>query len=203
VKEEFYNYRLIKKDDISILKYSRSTKDWIDLLLKAILAIASLLFLCIVIYSVIKSTFEWYHIIIPTAIFIGCIYIWLDFISSLIQPTGKILSINKIDREIRISRPFCKTQSIKISDIRQIEYTLIEDIVSFDSTSKFRYHTDVVLVTNKNEKINLLIINPSEILDLNYNDEKKFLRERSTPLVKAIAKEMGVLSKFNGLVKER
>ena len=183
--------------------YSRTTKDWLDLLILTLFGIGSLSVSGFLIIQSIRSEFSWLYVVLISLFgFVGVIKL-IEFLSRLSEPTNSIITIDKHSNTIIIRKPHFRVEKFLISELDSIEYRLHTDFMKFSNQSpKRRYWIEVHIKSNDNRRIKALNINPSEIIDRGSENTKRDLFKTAKPLISELANNLSIKSIYKGVIDE-
>ena len=129
-------------------------------------------------------------------LFVGVLKI-LQFFTYLFQLINPVIQIDKNSNIISYKTGFVK-KHIKISNVKNMDYSLIKDFVNWGSSRKYSYHIEVHITLKDSKRVQILTINPKEIID---NQPEKKLLSMAKPLIKQLSTELQIRSYYLGMKK--
>lgn len=199
MKNTFGQYTINKEMSAFQLHYSRSIKDWLDILYFFALGLvkASILILCIY-FAIIKEDGVRYFAILFGLVATYSAY--RDFYSvflRLFSPTEDIVFIDHLKEKINIRFPFNKLKTYKKSEFGLVVYQLNSDYFDLsDQVIKQRFWVDVILIQKDRKPLTFLTINPEDIIESNPKRIENNLKKIGKGIAKALANELGVECRF-------
>lgn len=205
MKQQFGNFEFDKDNSVSILNYNRSSKDWFDILSSLLIGLLSASVVFYIINAMIKD-FSWIDPLI-LLVFGFVAFLKISYsISRLLEPTKKLISINKNSGTVELKSSKFKSQTVNLSDISLITYNLNKDEVDLtdqDSSTiiKNRFWIEVIFLTKNKQHIKAFNINPSHIFDKGDYKTKEILLSKSKKLLKKLARELEVEYRYKGFIE--
>ena len=204
MKESIGNYEVSSSESTFKLSYTRTLKDWVDILIALSLGLVSMGAIIYLIGYILDHEFEWIYILIVLCLSIFG-FIKLSYsISRLTEPTKGIIDLEKQRKTVLIRLAHFKKLTMNLSELSSIEYHLVSDVShSADSDNrKRRFGVEVELVTKSKNRIKFLHINPSTLIDYGSSKIKHDLLRTSKLLVKRISTELQIEKRWKGEVNE-
>ena len=200
MKEYFGRYEFDYNESISKLNYNRSFKDWFDILLSACLGGISAIVVCYMINYQLKTGVEWVSVIMVLLFGFTAFLKLSYFISKLLEPTREIIKIDKKSESVQLKLAYFKKIKMDLSELSSIEYHLHKDTVGISGNIKDRFWVEIELITKTRNRVKCLHVNPSVFLQS--VEIKSNLIKVSKKMVKKIAKELEIESRWKGVVDE-
>ena len=107
MKESIDNFEVSSSESAFKLSYTRTSKDWIDILIALLLGLGSVGAIIYVIGYVLDHEFHWIYILIALCLSVFC-FIKLSYsFSRLTEPTKGIIDLEKQSKNVLIRLAHC------------------------------------------------------------------------------------------------
>lgn len=195
-------FTIKKEPSIFQLNYTRSIKDWLDIILSFSFGIIMIgLMVGLIYFGLEKDTI---YTILYSVLMLICgygVYRTFSYVFlRLFTPTKHLIFIDHLKGNINIKLPYNKTKTFKKSDIDLVVYQINTDFVDFsDQIIKPRFWVDVVLIQKDRKSLTFLTINPEDIIECNAHRIQKNLKKIGKGIAKTLANEIGVEYRFNSI----
>ena len=186
------NYHIQDSKLFLKLEYTRTSKDIFDLLISFTGSLLILVFISFIIIKGLLVEFAWIYILVCVLFgFVGFM-ILSYFVNRLSNSSKHVLLIDKTSKTVNIRQPLFSKKNIKCDDLMLVEFEVHESLVGLSGHQKYIQWAEINLIMKDRTKLNLLIINPTNIIDWRYTDLEKELKSSSKDLSKKIANGLGI-----------
>jgi len=198
MKQKIGHFEIHSKNSVTKIKYTRTLKDWFDILGSLFIALLCLSIVIFLLFEISKG-FEWIYTCI---IFIFGITAYSKASYSIVrflEPTNELIKIDRNKGLINVRLTKFKKIELRITELSFLIYYLNKDIIQYsNSIIKKRYWIGVEILTKNNELIKILTINPSSFFQEKDNKTEEALFKHSKILIDKISNELGIKSRHKG-----
>ncbi len=204
MKESIGNFEVSSSESTFKLSYTRTSKDWVDILIALLIGCGSLSTIIYLINYILDHEFFWLYIVILLCLSaLGFVKLSYSF-SRLTEPTKGIVEFDKQNQSVQVRLPHFKKLKMNINELSSIEFHLHSDIShSADTDNRKRSSwVEMELVTKSKNRIKFLHINPSTLIDYGSSKTKHDLLRMSKSIVKSISTELQIEKRWKGEINE-
>ena len=194
------NFILESNNSIDNLSYNKNPKDTFDLLIITATTLFIIGFTIFSSYIIYNQEFSWFNLLILLILVIGSVFQLIKFLSKLLSPKSKIISIDNNLKFLEFRNHPFKKKRISFSELNKLEYVLKSDLFNnYDLLYKNRYYIELFIVTKNQNRIKVLNYNPRNIIIKSDDKTKKKLLKDIKPLVSEISKILNIESRYIGI----
>ena len=199
MKKQFGAFSTESTDYTFTLDYSRTTKDWFDILVAGVPGVICFLILFFFTIRGLGPRSVWFFLLVILVVGCAAVFLCSYAYSRLLEPTKGIIHLDKPNGTLSVKTPKSKTLKFVIADLRLIHYHYHSDIIEYPvdiSKRKKRFWGEVELEMKGRKKIKIQAINLTYIIDRGPEAAKKEIEKTTKDLAKNLGRGLGVESRL-------
>lgn len=200
MKTTFGGYEIDDQETLFSLHYSKTLLDWVYIIGYGLFGVICLGVVCFSFYEMLSKDFDFMYIVM-ILLFGFVAFIKLSYtIARLFEPTKEMIRIDKQKNRVRLKTSIVNSIEMNLSELNVLNYRLCKDVVEMDNHHKDRFWVEVELVTISQERIQILHINPGDLIYKGSVDTKNELLRMSKKMTKRLADALGIESRYAGMI---
>jgi len=189
------NYHIQDSPTFFKLEYTRTSKDYFDLILGLIASLFCLATLVFLIRLQLIADFSWFNLFTTALVGFVAVKSISYFLARASNTSRHVLYLDKVSKRFTIRDSIFSKQVLAVQNVMRIESELHTDIGGSSENPKRRYWGEINLIMNHSKVWNLVIINSPYLLHSNTINIEKELKADCKALANKLAFGLGTVAR--------